>query len=374
MLSNVYIRNFKSFQSAEIRLSNLTLFTGSNGLGKSSFIQVLLLLRQSYNAQMLPGKGLYLDGEYVKIGTGKDAFNWNAAEEEGIYFELAWDDGVESAYQFEYRPKSNFLPLRKHDQNHVAVAAKKSLFNNQFRYLSAERISPETSYQPSDYHVNQLRTLGNRGEYTVHFIASNENEEIPIPSLSHPGARNLTIPAQISAWLSEISKGISQQSRYHPEVGLAQLVYRYETKTAGTVGLTEDIKPQNVGFGITYALPVITALVASKPGDLVIIENPESHLHPAGQAAVGRLCALTAAAGVQVIIETHSDHVLNAVRVAVRQQQIQPSQTSIWFFERPSFEHRTEYLSPHLDEWGRLDTRPQGFFDEFDIQLDKLLS
>ncbi|WP_180834594.1 AAA family ATPase, partial [Vibrio parahaemolyticus] len=65
-------------------------------------------------------------------------------------------------------------------------------------------------------------------------------------------------------------------------------------------------------------LPIVLALLVTKPGGLVIIENPEAHLHPKGQSYLGRLIQRTAEAGVQVIIETHSDHLLNGIRVAAR--------------------------------------------------------
>ncbi len=89
-----------------------------------------------------------------------------------------------------------------------------------------------------------------------------------------------------------------------------------------------------MGFGLTYVLPVITAILGAHRGDLLLIENPEAHLHPAAQCAVVRLCALAAQNGIQLLIETHSDHFLNGVRVAVKQSEIAPEETSILFFDR----------------------------------------
>ena len=105
------------------------------------------------------------------------------------------------------------------------------------------------------------------------------------------------------------------------------------------------------------------------PGDLLLIENPEVHLHPAGQAKIGRLLARVAAAtGAQVILETHSDHVLNGVRRAVRERETRPDQVGLLFF-RPPQEGLDQVVSPQLDVEGNIDHWPEGFFDQFEKDM-----
>ena len=89
-----------------------------------------------------------------------------------------------------------------------------------------------------------------------------------------------------------------------------------EALEAGLDALADRMRPTNMGFGVSYALPVITAGLLAPAGSLLVVENPEAHLHPAGQSRVGRFLAHLAASGVQVVAETHSDHVLNGVRLA----------------------------------------------------------
>jgi predicted ATPase len=132
-------------------------------------------------------------------------------------------------------------------------------------------------------------------------------------------------------------------------------------------------RPQNVGFGLTQLFPVLVELLAAKPDDVVIVENPEVHLHPKAQQDIGELLALVASSGVQVIVETHSDHVLNGIRLAVKGRScIEPNQVEIHFFSRDS-DGTSQLLSPKIDANGRLDTWPEGFFDQFDQALAALL-
>ena len=97
---------------------------------------------------------------------------------------------------------------------------------------------------------------------------------------------------------------------------IVRMNFSFVDKNAGVT--SNEYRPTSVGFGIAYVLPVLVALLSANEKYMVIIENPEAHLHPRGQVAMGELIARAAAAGVQVIVETHSDHVLNGVRLAVK--------------------------------------------------------
>ena len=126
----------------------------------------------------------------------------------------------------------------------------------------------------------------------------------------------------------------------------------------------------NVGFGLSYTLPVIVALLA--PSDtLCLIENPEAHLHPRGQTKLAELAVRAAMAGVQIIAETHSDHFMDGVRIAVRNGLIRPEDVAFHYFDRDG--GRTTVSSPHVAADGRLSEWPAGFFDQHEDNLIKLL-
>ena len=139
--------------------------------------------------------------------------------------------------------------------------------------------------------------------------------------------------------------------------------------------VTPEFSPVNVGFGFTYTLPVITAILSAKKGDLIIIENPESHLHPQGQAKLGELIARAANDGVQLIIESHSDHLFNGVRVAIKNGIVKTDDVSVFYFIRDekSGEHITTIEQPVIESSGRISHKPKGFNDEYSKQLDELI-
>ena len=120
-------------------------------------------------------------------------------------------------------------------------------------------------------------------------------------------------------------------------------------------------------------------LLTAKSGDCLIIENPEAHIHPKGQAELGRLLALCASTGVQIFLETHSDHVVNGIRVAVKKGQIERHDVKIAYFSRKEsydngiYEQYTDIETIKIDPHGELSSYPDGFMDEWNNQLMELL-
>jgi predicted ATPase len=115
-------------------------------------------------------------------------------------------------------------------------------------------------------------------------------------------------------------------------------------------------------------------LLAAKPGSLLLLENPEAHLHPRGQVYIGDLMARAANCGVQVIVETHSDHILNGIRLAVHGGVIPYPDVRLYYFDRANDQMGSSVVSPQIDRNGRIDDWPDGFFDEMDNSLAILLA
>jgi predicted ATPase len=225
--------------------------------------------------------------------------------------------------------------------------------------------------------------LGARGEYTADFLALNydktfsENRSV-VHSISgvDPSLLSMVAPTaklldQVSGWLQHLSPGV--RLRAQRLTGTDEVLLRYNYAGRARAPGSNDYRPTNVGFGLTYSLPIIVACLAARRGSLVLLENPEAHLHPQGQVALGELLALAASDGVQILVETHSDHLLNGIRLAVKKSRLGCDQVVLHFFTRPIETGESQVQSPSMLPDGRLSNWPNGFFDQWDKSLDALL-
>ncbi|TVP62605.1 MAG: DUF3696 domain-containing protein [Nodularia sp. (in: Bacteria)] len=362
MIKKLHLKNFKAFADENFDFKSLTLISGLNSTGKSSIIQSLILLRYSYITDYLPNNGLKLDNQIAYIGTAEDAIYENA-EEELISFSIVWENDQQTIWSFDYdSPSSNVLPVASIFND--SIINEFNLFNDNFHYLGAERITPEESYPLSENDVVKHRQIGKKGEYTAHFLAEFGNQDISIHGLKHPSVESQSLKDQVDAWMGEISPNI----KTHLEKVANAITLKY------SFGMSKKYSPFNVGFGVTYSLPILTAILSSKPGTMIIIENPESHLHPQGQSQLGKLLALAANHGIQVLIESHSDHILNGIRIAVHDGKIKPEDVQLHFFEIQSQMNEIKIISPKLDKKGRINTIPKNFFDEWNKSSRALLA
>jgi predicted ATPase len=201
MINHIKLKNFKAFPEAEIPLTALNLFTGINGIGKSSFIQSLLLLRQSHLERQLPERFILNHEQYVQLGKSQDIFNMYAAEKDHLSIQLQ-TDLIPNLY-IEVKPEQNktFLDIAHYSPSKWTSVEKEPLFNHRFQYLYAERESPKKSFAVDQYAVEQLRSLGNKGQHTAHFIAKYQTETVKLPSLIDAQAVSDKLGAQIDAWL-----------------------------------------------------------------------------------------------------------------------------------------------------------------------------
>lgn len=367
MLNRLTIKNFKCFESLDIELSNLNVFAGINSMGKSSVIQAILLLRQSYDMGTID-KGLHLNGELTQIGTGHDLLFRNSERDE-VAVELAVDSDV-FTWKYKYQGGSDY---QKIDSTNITPDSIKKInvFGSAFSYISAERIGPQRYYKQSYHEIYDRNHVGFKGELFADYLAKRGlDDKVQNKNVLFDNETSENLIYQTEKWLSIISPGIHIHPKQYNEAGLVGIEY----KVYGS-----DYTPVNVGFGLSYSVPIIVSLLKARKGDLVIIENPEAHLHPRGQRKMGELIARTSAGGVQVIIETHSDHILNGIRLCVRKGEISNKNVRLNYFYQEDISdlflgervmHKKS--SPVILSDGSLSEWPDGFFDEWDRALEEL--
>ncbi|RKN46790.1 AAA family ATPase [Streptomyces hoynatensis] len=365
MITSLGIRHFKCFAHADFALRPLTVLTGLNGAGKSTVLQAVLLARQ---AAASPGaRTIELNGPYgLALGEAQELLHPNAERPE-LAVRLTAGGGEEAGGSWEYRfgvPDARAL--------HLSIASAPAepppgldRPGSGFTYLCAERLGPRDLLSVSAIPPDDLG-VGVQGEHTAQVLALRQ-ERLTTRRLAvrepllYPEAEVPLLRSQAEAWASHIIRPLRITAQWAP--GIAASTIRFQDP--GPYG--EVIRPANTGFGVSYALPVIVAGLMTEPGDVLIVENPEAHLHPAGQSRMGRFLARVAGSGVQVIVETHSDHVLNGARLAVAEEEtLRANDALVHYFGQG------DPLSIELNERGELRHWPEGFFDQIEADLGRL--
>lgn len=371
MFKSVYINHFKCFEKLDLPLADLTLLSGANASGKSSVLQVLVLLQQTMREHEWSTR-LVLNGDSIKMGTvadvvdkvhGRRTFQVGVTDEENTYrwafsgerpeMSMAVDSvSVGGANLSQPTILQHLLPPHSQDSAPYVAARLRGL-----TYITAERVGPREFYTLEDRQTATV--VGRAGEYAASVLHSGRDERVL------DGLVMKDIPPtrlhQVEARMKQFFPGCSLVVQPVPQANAVTLGFR-------TSDDTDFHRPVHVGLGLTQVFPIVVAALSAAADDIILIENPEVHLHPAGQALMGMFLATVANAGVQVILETHSDHVLNGIRRAVK-AGLAPERVALHFF-RPRTDSVAQVVSPQLDRSGNIDVWPEGFFDQFDKDMN----
>lgn len=372
MISQIDLQHFKCFELLRLPLGDLTLLSGSNASGKSSVLQALVLLHQTMHEHEWSTR-LMLNGTAIKLGTvsdvvdkvhGRRTFGIGIVDDRRRYYwifagersemSMAVDQVTIGTEQHKQPESLRYLLPPKMDK--AATSLTNRLRN--LTYITAERVGPREVYTLEDRQIAPV--VGPAGEHAVSVLNWGRDE---------PVLEALTLEGKPNTRLRQVEE---RMCMFFP--GCALSVQQVPQANAVTLGLrtsddTDFHRPIHVGFGLTQVLPIVVAALSASAGDLLLIENPEVHLHPAGQALMGQFLADVSRAGVQVIVETHSDHVLNGIRRSVKAARLKPEQVAIHFFRHPSSD-AAQVVSPLLDSSGNIDSWPEGFFDQFDKDMN----
>lgn len=361
MITSVYIQNFKSISELDIPLSKLTVLSGMNSSGKSSVIQGIRILERfnhKKNPILLPGSGDLRHMARIPskpvlftckrtLGTKEIKSSYTA-----VASEFLSGDIPTSASSLGGRPVFDNIMQGHEDEGYPSCV-----------YIGANRVGPR-NFLPTKDSSEQLFDFGENCEYVYEFIERFGDATIA-SVVHHPQARGDTLNYNIIGWLQEISPGtdfkISASDRRH---GILTVDFNEHT-------------PTHVGFGLSCVLPIIVAALGvtipypATRFPILLIENPEAHLHPQGQTKIAELIALATKKGMQVVIETHSDHFIDGIRLSVKEKQIDRKDVAIHYFSKND-EQGTTVESPTLNENGKLSFWPEGFGDQMMINRARL--
>jgi predicted ATPase len=355
MIHELKICGFKMFTEASFKMAPLTILAGMNGAGKTSVVHALLLIRE---VTRRGDKIVQLNGPFgLELGTFEDIHNWNT--QDSVRFDLTDEKDQVYSWELEANSTSLYAEIQKHP------AELPALFNEgerMFQYLCAERYGPRNILGSAAL-PPELLEIGFRGEYSAQVLYTLDS--LSIDDLRRcPGARDedaALLKFETERWLSRIARPV--------QIDTESISIRTVTALRFRVPDGEWVRPPNMGFGVTYALPVILAGLTAGKGGFLIVENPEAHLHPAGQSQMGYFLAAMASAGVQVVVETHSDHILNGIRRAIGEHRILPKdQAIIHYFDVDG----TAPQPLSFTETGGIASWPRGFFDQYQLDVAAL--
>lgn len=362
-MSGLYIKGFKCFEEVTIPMRSLTVLAGGNSVGKSSVIQMLLLLRNA------------VENKYDKKTSLNDNYLLSLGDSSQILSRAAFDNEIVGKYE---AMDTQFLEVywnanTVRPQVYLDLIDKKTsnydndkyVLADNFHYLHAERLGPRSFYKVG----SNDRNVGWKGENTISVLS---DARIDTPTYhvrdsrvfsqvkSANGLYSSPLRKEVEQWMDYIIPGTNVDARRIQEISQAYVQYN-------------DNKPYNVGFGISYILPIIVAGLLVRHSEMLIIENPEAHLHPSGQSRIGQFLARVASQGAQVIIETHSEHVINGIRLASLKKEIDNKNVVINFFSKSNEQGEQPIVeSILLNEKADLQKWPIGFFDQQQHDLSKI--
>ncbi|WP_313119304.1 AAA family ATPase [Proteiniclasticum ruminis] len=345
MINKVKVENFKSLNNVEVELSNFNLLIGTNSSGKSSLIQALLLVSQNIR------ENYGLNGPLVTLGDFREIKSLSSSGDK-ISIEI-YDD-------------SNMVKVEVTDSKETVIKVERILDNytnlqdniENLHFLSCNRIGVRDIYEKNLYEKNDF---GNYGEYAIEYINRHKLDELEESLIKYK--TSYTYSQQINYWLKYI---------INAEIKVEDIIGTDVVRAAYSISNNIYHRPRNVGSGISYLISIISLCLASKKEDIIVIENPEIHLHPLSQSRLTEFLYFIAKNDRQLIIETHSDHIFNGVRAGIAIGEIIPTKISINFVSIDD-KSNTSINNIYIGKRGKVLNPHKDLFDQFELDLDKML-
>ena len=347
-----YIDGFKCHLDTHVEMNSMTLLTGANASGKSSIIQALLLMRlaceqmsSSQNTARLP---LNTENYALELGNIDDIIN---EAKDTITLKLQEYTITASLDQ---NSEKGFLCVKS------SSASGANTINHQFLYLCAERQGPRYLHKVSS--LPTINACDCHGSNVATIINNNELSKIS-PEKFFVEGKDSNFGIQLDAWLDYIFPHVKIQLEY-----LSDTTYQIKLLDSHH----NSVAP-NTGFGISYVLPILVDGLLAPEGSMLVIENPEAHLHAKSQSNIGFFLGKMASAGVRIVLETHSEHIVNGIRRAVVAPQIHlgSDDVNIYYFDNSPIGLLNQKIT--FDSEGNLSDQPVDFFDQMRQDLYEVI-
>jgi predicted ATPase len=258
------------------------------------------------------------------------------------------------------------------DLRQLPVYLYNHFWSQNFHYVSANRQGPVRFVERDE--IPDFFRVGADGSRTINTLSAYVDKVDKRMNIDNFDDESHDLLTATTLWIDNIMNGgrvnISGNA-IHTSDDLGNL--RKSTILSLGFGVKKggNIYPSyHVGFGYSYILSIIVTALIAKEGDIVIVENPEAHLHPEAQTRLTFMLAKLGTRGVQVFIETHSEHVINGIRLAALKDEylITNEDVHIFFFDK-DYEKKDLVIEKN----GKIPNWPEGFFDQYQKELAEII-
>ncbi|MDO5422158.1 MAG: DUF3696 domain-containing protein [Eubacteriales bacterium] len=350
MIQNMKLRNFKCFPELELEFSKFTILCGANASGKSTVIQALLL---AAGTEEQNGGSLDINKILgMAVGNAGALVSQNPIELPDCNFEIELTcDSRQKDFKYTI---DRLFPIR------LQYCCEDSDSFLQLQYLNAERTGPRISY-PAGYDEKIL----SNGSNAAYLIEQADLSGRKISELLMLGKESQRFSYQAEQWMNVILGDVNLSVKTDTGKAITDIKY-------GNALTDQAVWPTMTGFGISYILSIVVAGLwcSAERNTVLIIENPEAHLHPRAQSTMGKFLQLLSETGTQVIVETHSEHIIDGARIQAAYMK-KTEELSVYFMEAAESQIIARQI--HISESGELDDWPRGFFDQKKQDLRELL-
>ena len=338
MLESIELENFKSFLDQRFVFKPLTILAGINASGKSSVVEAINLVHNLHTKTW---------AEHIRTNFNLNqfaAFRSLLSRNQGYKVSAVWD------------AKKIFLEAQFREDDLNLVSDKTYNFTDaDLQILRASRIGPQKNYILNP--LSKEPALDYNAKSILDYILKLDESNTQIDDSLKFG-NSISFKDNVSDWLQIISPNSNLTIEISQDQQRARLLYN-------------GVDATETGFGLSFTIPVIAALLDPNIKTLVV-ENPEAHLHPKGQSRLAKFIAKVVACGKQVVLETHSDHIIDGIRVAVKQKIIPCANVGMFFIER-NLDEPSMVTEITVDSYGNLSEWPEDFFDQSLVDAGDLL-
>ena len=251
-----------------------------------------------------------------------------------------------------------------------AVNTLEDLFISKLKYLGPLRDEPKSLYPLT--HSTDPSDIGLRGEFTAAVLDLHKDDPIRyVPTSSFE-----TGQASEDKSVRTLEKAVADWLVY---LGVAESVKTFDRGKIGhemKVTMPGDIVPHDlthVGVGVSQVLPILVMCLLAKPDTVMLIEQPELHLHPKVQTRLADFFLSMSMLGKQCIIETHSEYIVNRLRfrAAAAHADSISSLMKIYFVDKE--DGASVFRSVEVNRFGAITDWPDGFFDQSQAEAEEIL-